>query len=49
MENVTDPIDPWIDYARWQSKCSFLKMTRGILYMWSVRDVIKIEKYMLAF
>jgi hypothetical protein len=27
----------------------FLKMTSGILYMWSVRDVIKIEKYMLAF
>jgi baculoviral IAP repeat-containing protein 2/3 len=49
LENVTDSIDPWIEHVRWQPKCSFLKMTRGILFMWSVRDVIKIEKYMLAF
>lgn len=40
---VTAQTDPWIEHARWQPRCSFLRMARDILFMWSVRDVIKEE------
>jgi hypothetical protein len=45
LKNVTAQMDPWIEHARWQPQCSFLRKTRDILFMWSVRDVIKIDKY----
>jgi Inhibitor of Apoptosis domain len=45
LEKMTSELDPWIEHARWQPQCGFLKMDRGILFMWSVRDVIKIDKY----